>query len=120
MVIYFYEEGRGAGLEKKIEAIRLQQTARMTTTEAYECLRLEPDVRNYEAVGFIVRQLLGSDRSVSLLTNDPRKERLIREAGVNVSERRPLVYNLDNPAIKRYLREKAILLGHEIDFGPEP
>ncbi len=118
MVIYFYEEGRGAGLEKKIEAIRLQQTAKMSTTQAYACLQLEPDVRNYQAVGYIVEAILGLHRSVSLFTNDPRKERLIRAAGVNVVERKPLIYNKDNPAVKHYLKEKAALLGHDIDFGP--
>lgn len=114
MLVYFYEEGRGAGLEKKIEAIRLQQTARKNLTEAYACLQLEPDVRNYKAVGFIVGKLLDSNRKVSLFTNDPRKERLIREAGVNICERKPLIYDLKNSAVIRYLSEKAELLGHDI------
>ena len=117
MLIYFYEEGRGAGLEKKIEAIRLQQTAQLNTAEAYACLQLEPDIRNYEAVRFVVDSVLGPGRAVVLLTNDPRKERLIREAGVNVIKREPLIYDEGSPAVIQYLRDKSRLLGHVISFG---
>jgi GTP cyclohydrolase II len=115
IVIYFYEEGRGAGLEAKIEAMRLEQTFGIDTLQAYKRLNLKPDIRNYKAAADILTHLLPTGRAVALLTNNPRKEKLIRDAGVNIVQRRPLVCNFDNPYIHHHLQEKVRVLGHEID-----
>jgi GTP cyclohydrolase II len=74
-------------------------------------------MRSYETAAAILKELLPTGRAVALLTNNPRKEKSLREAGVNVVQRLPLVCNLDNPQVRRYLQEKAKVLGHEIDFN---
>src|SRR3989442_1446386 len=38
LLLYFYEEGRGAGLATKFKAIELQQVEGLDTRQAYECL----------------------------------------------------------------------------------
>jgi len=113
MVLYFYEEGRGAGLATKFKAIELQQSQNMDTRAAYECLNMNVDSRSYEAAAAILKRLLG-ERAIVLLTNNPGKRRGLRENGVNVASCENLVRGLDTPAIANYLKEKAEILGHNI------
>jgi GTP cyclohydrolase II len=62
----------------------------MNSTQAYACLNLEPDLRNYEAAGSALQYLLPG-RPIALMTNDPRKETFIRAEGVNIVKRLPLI-----------------------------
>lgn len=115
LLIYFYEEGRGAGLKLKMEAIYMEQTFKYNTKQAFECLDIKPDERNdYKIVGDIVLEILGKDSEVYLLTNNSNKERLVRESGVNVVGVEKLVCLTDNPKLLSYLNDKQSLLGHDI------
>lgn len=112
-VVYVYEEGRGAGLEKKIEAIKLQDEQHVDTAEAFRVLGMPPDPRDYGFASRIIRSLIGS-QEINLLTNDPNKVEAIRNAGISVFGSTQLVA-VKNEVVKKYLDEKARVLGHEID-----
>jgi len=113
VVLYFYEEGRGAGLATKFEAIRLQELHNLDTRKAYECLNLAPDARSYSAAAAVLKQVL-QGRSVRLLSNNPDKAEGLRREGVKIVERVSLICGWDVPEIRRYLLDKRMSLGHDI------
>lgn len=112
-VLYFYEEGRGAGLAAKFKAIELQQARSMDTRAAYECLKMSVDGRSYSAAAEVVKTLIGRD-PIRLLSNNPDKQEGLVRNGVNVVERLRLLCGVDNPAVRKYLQEKADILHHDI------
>lgn len=112
-LVYFYEEGRGAGLEAKFKAIQLQQVQGLDTKQAYECLKMKTDNRSYAAAAAILLQLHGSE-PIRLLSNNPTKSRGLQDHGVNVVSTEPLICGWDQPSVRRYLEEKAKILGHVI------
>lgn len=111
-VIYTYEEGRGAGLARKIEAIRIQQTEGIDTAGAFQRLGLAADLRDYKFATEVVHQLVG-DEDISVLTNDPRKITALKNAGVSVVSSSRLVV-VKNDMVRRYLSEKGQALGHDV------
>lgn len=113
LLLYFYEEGRGAGLAAKFKAMELQQLHRMDTRQAYECLNMSMDERNYEAAAAALNSLV-PDQPILLLSNNPDKIEGLRKHGVNVVRREQLICGWDQPAIRRYLEEKRRILKHEI------
>lgn len=114
LLVYVYEEGRGAGLLRKIEAIRLQQIEGMNLTEAYECLNMRPDLRSYDLSSGAIIKLLGEDRPVTLLTNSSDKRDKIRENGVNIVGTEQIRIDPDNDAMKKYYEQKRRLFGHDL------
>lgn len=74
VVFYLLQEGRGAGLVAKARDRMLVQASehRLTTFEAYERLGLPPDCRRYDAVR-AMRELLGIEAPLELMTNNPQK-----------------------------------------------
>jgi GTP cyclohydrolase II len=111
VLIYLYEEGRGAGLEHKIKAIKLQQEFKYDTASAYKQLGVQSDVRNHEIAASVLSSFLGENPCIELLTNNPSKVTALKEAGIKVLKRRPLVCNI-NDTISSYLDEKSKFLGH--------
>lgn len=114
IVLYFYEEGRGAGLATKFEALRLQQLHDMDTRSAYECLNLAPDARSYSAAAAVLAKVLEPNQPVRLLSNNKDKENGLRREGVNIVERVRLVCGWEVEDIRRYLIDKRNALGHDI------
>jgi GTP cyclohydrolase II len=114
LLIYLYEEGRGAGLRAKCDAIYLQQTTGCDTASAYHQLHLEPDPREYETAAAILLALLGENAPVELISNNIDRESRLRRAGVNIARRRPLVLT-PTERVKTYLIEKARVLGHIVE-----
>jgi GTP cyclohydrolase II len=112
LLVYLYEEGRGAGLLRKIEAIRLQQTLGYDTDRAFECLSLETDLRTYRAASEVLKAVLGDSPQIILLSNNPSKRRGLCTHGVNVSEMRPLIPENLSVRVRSYLQKKAERLGH--------
>ena len=111
-VVYTYEEGRGAGLAKKIEAIRIQQTEGVDTSEAFRRLGLSADLRDYKFAAEVVHSLVG-DRDILVLTNDPRKIDALKLAGLSVVGSSPLIV-IKNDMVRRHLAEKRRVLGHDL------
>ena len=117
LVIYLYEEGRGIGLRRKMEAIRLQQIEGATSSSAFACLGLGPDPRNYDISAATLRAILGEDAPIVLLTNNEHKAKQLSQAGVNIVERRSLIPSSLTKDQLAYLRSKRDDLGHDIPEG---
>ncbi len=110
VVLYLKQEGRGIGLANKLRAYNLQDQGK-DTVEANEALGFKADLREY---WFAVQMLkyMGITR-VKLMTNNPRKVDALKQYGIDVVERVPLLVGA-NPSNKRYLQTKKEKLGHLI------
>jgi len=114
VIIYLREqEGRGIGLTEKIRAYKLQDEG-LDTVEANLALGHEVDERDYQDAVEIIKDL--GIQQVILLTNNPDKERSLRDAGIEVRVKsvkvQPNQHNIE------YLRVKAERMGH-IEIGKE-
>lgn len=107
-LLYMRQEGRGIGLGNKIRAYRLQEQG-LDTVEANQHLGFDDDLRDYRVAALMLR-ILGFER-VRLATNNPRKVFGLRQHGVEVLSRVPLVTPL-NPHNTDYLATKARKSGH--------
>lgn len=114
VIIYLFEEGRGVGLQKKIEAIKLQKEKGINTVEAFKALGFQDDERNFELAVAVLNSLY-YDREIELITNNPLKVQKVKEAGLKLSDVKNSVH-VKNDAIKNYLIEKRDFLGHQIEL----
>uniref|UniRef100_A0A0G4G8S0 GTP cyclohydrolase II n=1 Tax=Chromera velia CCMP2878 TaxID=1169474 RepID=A0A0G4G8S0_9ALVE len=107
-VVYLQQEGRGIGLANKIAAYALQDEG-WDTVDANRKLGFEDDVRSYDAIPFIVNDL--GVGSVRLMTNNPRKVRLLTDLGVRIAGTIPL---LVAPSLHnwKYMHAKATRMHH--------
>ncbi|KMK74985.1 GTP cyclohydrolase II [Alkalihalobacillus pseudalcaliphilus] len=80
-------EGRGIGLFSKALAYVLQENG-YDTVEANEALGFEDDVRNYAEAIQVLKAL--RTKSVTLITNNPKKLSALQQYGLPVSGREPL------------------------------
>jgi GTP cyclohydrolase II len=113
IVVYIYEEGRGAGLKKKLEAIKLQQDLGLDTAAAFDRLGLPPDPRSFEMAARALGSILKKDQPIALLTNNDLKLVALRSMGFTKVSRRRLVVDR-GPLVDKYLQEMARVLGHRI------
>jgi GTP cyclohydrolase II len=111
ILLYLRQEGRGIGLTNKIRAYALQDHG-MDTVEANVALGFRDDERDYAIAAHMLDSL--GVPSVRLMTNNPRKLDGLRELGVDVVDRIPLVMPA-NRYNRRYLSTKARKSGHLID-----
>lgn len=111
MVLYLRQEGRGIGLLNKLRAYGLQDEG-LDTVDANVALGFRDDERDYGIAAHMLELL--SVRSILLMTNNPRKLEGLRELGVHVSGRIPLVIPA-NEHNRSYLETKAMRSGHLID-----
>ena len=84
VIIYLRQEGRGIGLEAKLQAYNLQDQG-YDTVEANVLLGHQADEREYWAAAGILDDL--SIKSIRLLTNNPTKIESLTALGVRVNER---------------------------------
>ncbi|KIZ05210.1 hypothetical protein MNEG_2749 [Monoraphidium neglectum] len=111
IVIYLWQEGRGIGLANKIAAYKLQEQG-LDTVDANRALGLPDDLREYTSVRNILREM--GIKSVRLMTNNPRKTRLLTELGVKVTDRIPIQIKAGDHN-KGYLEAKTKRMDHIID-----
>ncbi len=111
VVIYLRQEGRGIGLANKIAAYALQERGH-DTVDANRLLGLPDDSRRYDAAAAILEDL--GIRSLRLMTNNPRKEEKLREQGVNIVGRIPVLIEPTEHS-HGYLVAKAARMGHMLD-----
>ena len=111
MVLYLRQEGRGIGLLNKLRAYGLQDEG-LDTVDANVALGFRDDERDYSIAAHMLELL--NVRSIKLMTNNPRKLDGLRELGINVSGRIPLVIPA-NDYNRSYLKTKALRSGHLID-----
>jgi GTP cyclohydrolase II len=113
VLLYLDQEGRSIGLANKLRAYQIQDLGK-DTYDADRHLGFSSDERNYDVAAAMLQQL-GIAR-VRLLTNNPRKIDALREHGIDVVDRLPLVAapNAHNEGYLRTKRERAGHLGgHE-------
>ncbi|KAH9002257.1 cyclohydrolase [Lactarius hatsudake] len=144
VVIYMRQEGRGIGLLSKIRAYNLQDLGHDTVT-ANLMLGHGADERGYEVAVAILQDLgLGSStgQGVRLLTNNPDKVRAMKQEGLKISERVPMVPRswkkkqaggdmeerkagatmvggdaVHGEDLDKYLRTKVLRMGHMLDLN---
>lgn len=112
ILVYLRQEGRGIGLNKKLQAYNLQDQG-LDTVEANVSLGHQPDEREYEVAALILKDL--EVASIRLITNNPRKVDDLSRLGIRVDSRIPIEVgqhadNLD------YLRSKVEKMAHWITF----
>ncbi len=110
-LLYMRQEGRGIGLDKKLEAYALQDCG-WDTVQANEDLGLPSDLRDY-GIGAQMLLDLGV-RRIRLLTNNPRKIVGLAGYGLEIVERVPLVIEPVDEN-RRYLSTKRDKMGHMLE-----
>ncbi len=108
-VLYMRQEGRGIGLLNKIKAYELQDKHNFDTVEANEQLGFLADERNYIDAAQILHQ--SGLTKIKLLTNNPHKINNLKNYGIQVTERIPIISE-PHPQNKKYLKTKREKLGH--------
>lgn len=108
VLLYIRQEGRGIGLEKKLEAYKLQD-AGFDTVEANEKLGYPADMREY-GVGAQILHDLGV-RQMRLLTNNPKKLSGLKGYGLEITKQLPIAIE-PQPHNARYLETKRDRMGH--------
>lgn len=118
--VYIYEEGRGVGLFRKMEAIHLQQLRGINTKTAFECIGVGPDVREYKVVEHALKSIGMIEEHFVLMSNNPVKMARLKAMGINIDEMLCFEYKgwVEQSALRRrYLEEKARFLGHYTIWG---
>ena len=111
-IIYLRQEGRGIGLYPKIDAYALQDQG-YDTYEANEKLGFLDDGRSFAAAAEMLKAM--GIQQLKLLTNNPEKEKVLNDNGLEILETVPTgVYakcdNID------YLRTKRSKKLHNLDI----
>jgi GTP cyclohydrolase II len=101
-------EGRGIGLFSKAMAYVLQENG-YDTVEANISLGFVDDARNYSDAISVLKAL--RSKSVTLITNNPKKLDALRKAGLDVSNRKPLWGDVSE-FNEKYLQTKIEKAGH--------
>ena len=113
VVLYLRQEGRGIGLEKKLDAYNLQDQG-YDTVDANILLGHHPDEREYSIAAFILKDL--GIKSVRLLTNNLEKVTGLKEFGITVQKRIPITGRL-NPENETYMKTKIERMSHIIKMS---
>lgn len=110
-VVYLpYQEGRGIGLFKKLQAYALQERG-IDTVDANTAIGAPVDARDYDLAAHALAHLELTE--IRLLTNNPAKEQALAARGIRVVERLPIVGDA-NKHNKRYLLTKRDRMGHDL------
>lgn len=110
VLLYLRQEGRGIGFINKIRAYSLQDEGK-DTVEANLALGFRDDERDYSVAAHMIHSL--RIKSIQLLTNNPKKISGLKELGIEVTGRIPIVMQ-PNPHNEFYLKTKAFKSGHLI------
>lgn len=112
VLLYLDQEGRGTGIGAKMRAYGYQHKG-LDTIDADAELGLSADHRRYEAAVAML-ELLGI-RDVIVYTNNPTKIAALRDAGIRVSSRTPVLgrVTVEN---ENYLRTKTLRAGHMLEL----
>jgi GTP cyclohydrolase II len=115
VIVYLYQEGRGAGLDVKCQAMEYQRLRGVNSYEAYEALGLPRDLREYGAVGIALGDL-GVAREVTALFNNPIKREALEQLGYAVVDHLVVPYEVSVQA-RDYLEMKRDIGAHDLDLS---
>lgn len=108
VIFYLRQEGRGIGLEAKLNAYNLQDSG-LDTAEANEKLGFAVDAREYDVAVEMLN--FAKIKKVRLLTNNPFKKQSLEKSGILVSEM-VSIHTPSNPHNQTYLETKFKKMGH--------
>lgn len=108
LVVYHRQEGRNIGLVNKINAYNLQDKG-FNTIDANLELGFKEDERDYDAVGFILKDL--NVEKLRLITNNPKKIEFIESCGIKIEQRIAAITKI-NQYNEEYLKTKKEQMGH--------
>jgi GTP cyclohydrolase II len=111
VLLYLDQEGRGIGLPNKLRAYVLQDEG-LDTVDADRHLGFLADERSYEVAAALLTAL--GIKRIQLLTNNPQKINSLRDHGIEIAGRLPLVTS-SNSHNERYLKAKTERAGHLAD-----
>lgn len=111
VILYLEQEGRGVGLANKMRAYELQDEG-LDTVDANITLGFDDDERDYGVAGRML-DLIGCTR-IKLMTNNPAKINGLVDAGIEITDRVPLLTPVHGDNV-RYLTAKAARAGHSLD-----
>lgn len=111
VVVYLFDEGRGAGLITKIKAMELERKEGIDTVGAFDRLGLPPDLRSYQVALQILNDI-NMSKVLKLITNNPNKKTVLENSGYKISKIVGLKLDLSESA-KDYLKMKKEKLGHK-------
>jgi len=114
ILLYLRQEGRGIGLQSKLEAYNLQDEG-YDTVDANLALGHGADERDYTIGALILQDLDVS--SVRLITNNPEKIEALQDLEIEVAERVPLQPHI-NRHNSEYLRTKVNRMRHMLELSP--
>lgn len=115
VIIYMRDEGRGIGLNAKLDAYALQASG-LDTFEANAALGLPADSRDFAIAADMLKAL--GITAVRLLTNNPTKVQALLTAGISVEATIPTRVYV-TPENRRYLEAKRRVTQHSICLGHE-
>ena len=111
-IVYLRQEGRGIGLESKIQAYALQDKG-YDTLDANLALGLPADARDYEIAATMLKKK--DVTRVRLMTNNPLKVKGLRDNGIEVSDRVSHITGLCE-SNRDYLSTKKMRMGHLLEL----
>ena len=111
-IVYLRQEGRGIGLESKIQAYALQDKG-YDTLDANLALGHPADARDYSIAAEMLKKK--GIKNVRLMTNNPLKIKGLVDNGIEVSDRVSHITGLSDEN-KEYLKTKSSRMGHLIDL----
>lgn len=102
-------EGRGIGLNAKIQSYQVQDEKGLDTVEANHYLGFGDDLRDYAVTANILKKL--GVLKIRLMTNNPLKISEITKHGIEVVDRIPVIveYSVEN---KKYMKAKREKMNH--------
>jgi len=110
-IVYLRQEGRGIGLEAKIQAYALQDKG-YDTLDANLALGLPADARDYEIAARMLKKK--GVTSVRLMTNNPLKVKGLSDNGIKVVDRVSHISGICE-SNRDYLKTKKMRMGHLLD-----
>ena len=108
ILVYLNQEGRGIGLANKMRAYALQSQG-FDTVQANHRLGFDDDERDF-IIGAEILKSLGFS-NIRLMTNNLKKVDRLKDQGLNIVERVPLIVNR-NQHNDEYLQTKLEKSGH--------
>ena len=110
ILLYLRQEGRGIGLINKLRAYQLQDQGH-DTVDANNRLGFPTDARDFAVAAQMLKAL--HVPAIRLMTNNPEKQAVLANLGVEIAERLPLQIEA-NPHNERYLVTKRDRTGHHL------
>lgn len=110
VMTYAWEEGRGAGIARKLDAIALQQERGIDTAQAFKELGMPIEPRNFDNHVAALRKVFGGSE-VRFASRNPAKIAALQRAGIGVAERITLETEMTGERVD-YLASKLPALGH--------